>query len=29
MKHIVISRMMYIDDPDGNEVEFICQTPLV
>ena len=27
-KHPVLaSRTMYIDDPDGNEVEFICQTP--
>jgi catechol-2,3-dioxygenase len=28
-KHPVLaSRTMYIDDPDGNEVEFICRTPL-
>jgi catechol-2,3-dioxygenase len=27
-KHPVLaSRTMYIDDPDGNEVEFICQAP--
>ena len=27
-KHPVIaSRTMYIDDPDGNEVEFICRAP--
>lgn len=26
-KHPVLaSRTMYVDDPDGNEVEFICQT---
>lgn len=23
---VLASRTMYIDDPDGNEVEFICQT---
>jgi catechol-2,3-dioxygenase len=29
-KHpILVSRTMYIDDPDGNEVEFICRTPIV
>ncbi len=29
-KHPVLaSRTMYIDDPDGNEVEFICQAPIV
>jgi catechol-2,3-dioxygenase len=29
-KHPVLaSRTMYIDDPDGNEVEFICQAPAV
>lgn len=28
-KHPVFaSRTMYIDDPDGNEVEFICQTSI-
>ena len=27
-KHPVIaSQTMYVDDPDGNEVEFICRTP--
>ena len=27
-KHPVLaSRTMYIDDPDGNEVEFICRSP--
>jgi catechol-2,3-dioxygenase len=27
-KHPVLaSRTMYIDDPDGNEVEFICKAP--
>ncbi|MBA2392125.1 MAG: VOC family protein [Ktedonobacteraceae bacterium] len=27
-KHPILdSRTMYIDDPDGNEVEFICQAP--
>jgi catechol-2,3-dioxygenase len=27
-KHpIIASRTMYIDDPDGNEVEFICRAP--
>ena len=27
-KHpVMASRTMYIDDPDGNEVEFICQAP--
>ena len=27
-KHPVFaSRTMYVDDPDGNEVEFICRTP--
>src|SRR5579883_207455 len=27
-KHPVLAtRTMYVDDPDGNEVEFICQTP--
>jgi catechol-2,3-dioxygenase len=27
-KHPVLaSRTMYIDDPDGNELEFICQAP--
>jgi catechol-2,3-dioxygenase len=27
-KHPVIpSRTMYVDDPDGNEVEFICRAP--
>ena len=27
-KHPVLaSRTMYVDDPDGNEVEFICQAP--
>ena len=25
-KHpVLVSRTMYVDDPDGNEVEFICQ----
>ena len=24
---VLASRTMYVDDPDGNEVEFICQTP--
>ncbi len=24
---VIASRTMYIDDPDGNEVEFICRTP--
>jgi catechol-2,3-dioxygenase len=29
-KHPVLaSRTMYIDDPDGNEVEFICRAPAV
>ena len=29
-KHPVLaSRTMYIDDPDGNEVEFICQSSVV
>ena len=29
-KHpVMASRTMYIDDPDGNEVEFICQAPAV
>jgi catechol-2,3-dioxygenase len=28
-KHPVLaSRTMYIDDPDGNEVEFICKAPV-
>lgn len=28
-KHPVLaSRTMYIDDPDGNEVEFICRAPV-
>lgn len=28
-KHPVLpSRTMYVDDPDGNEVEFICHTPV-
>src|SRR5215211_4857454 len=28
-KHPVLaSRTMYVDDPDGNEVEFICRTPV-
>ena len=28
-KHPVLaSRTMYVDDPDGNEVEFICQAPV-
>ena len=27
-KHPVLaSRTMYVDDPDGNEVEFICRAP--
>lgn len=27
-KHpVVASRTMYVDDPDGNEVEFICSAP--
>ena len=27
-KHPVLaSRTMYVDDPDGNEVEFICRSP--
>jgi len=27
-KHPVLaSRTMYVDDPDGNEVEFICLAP--
>ena len=27
-KHPVIaSRTMYVDDPDGNEIEFICRAP--
>lgn len=25
---VLASRTMYIDDPDGNEVEFICQAPV-
>ena len=29
-KHPVLaSCTMYVDDPDGNEVEFICQAPAV
>ncbi|GAC1554063.1 MAG: hypothetical protein NVS2B7_30030 [Herpetosiphon sp.] len=24
---VLASRTMYVDDPDGNEVEFICHTP--
>jgi catechol-2,3-dioxygenase len=29
-KHPVLaSRTMYINDPDGNEVEFICEAPVV
>lgn len=24
---VLTSRTMYVDDPDGNEVEFICQAP--
>ena len=24
---VIPSRTMYVDDPDGNEVEFICRTP--
>jgi catechol-2,3-dioxygenase len=24
---VLTSRTMYVDDPDGNEVEFICRTP--
>ena len=24
---VLASRTMYVDDPDGNEVEFICRTP--
>ena len=24
---VVASRTMYVDDPDGNEVEFICSAP--
>lgn len=24
---VVTSRTMYVDDPDGNEVEFICSAP--
>jgi len=29
-KHPVLaSRTMYVDDPDGNEVEFICRAPAV
>lgn len=24
---VLASRTMYIDDPDGNEVEFICRAP--
>ena len=28
-KHPVLaSRTMYVDDPDGNEVEFICRAPM-
>jgi catechol-2,3-dioxygenase len=28
-KHPVLaSRTMYVDDPDGNEVEFICRSPV-
>ncbi len=28
-KHPVLaSRTMYVDDPDGNEVEFICKAPV-
>ena len=28
-KHPVLaSRTMYVDDPDGNEVEFICRAPV-
>jgi catechol-2,3-dioxygenase len=26
---VLASRTIYIDDPDGNEVEFICQAPVV
>ncbi|MBX3011730.1 MAG: VOC family protein [Caldilineaceae bacterium] len=26
---VLASRTMYVDDPDGNEVEFICRTPVV
>ncbi len=25
---VLASRTMYVDDPDGNEVEFICRTPV-
>lgn len=29
-KHPVLaSRTMYVDDPDGNEVEFICRAPAI
>jgi catechol-2,3-dioxygenase len=24
---VLASRTMYVDDPDGNEVEFICAAP--
>ncbi|HLX56630.1 MAG TPA: VOC family protein [Ktedonobacteraceae bacterium] len=24
---VIASRTMYVDDPDGNEVEFICRAP--
>ena len=24
---VLASRTMYVDDPDGNEVEFICRAP--
>jgi catechol-2,3-dioxygenase len=24
---VLASRTMYVDDPDGNEVEFICHAP--
>jgi catechol-2,3-dioxygenase len=26
---VLASRTMYVDDPDGNEVEFICRAPAV
>lgn len=25
---VLASRTMYVDDPDGNEVEFICRAPV-
>jgi catechol-2,3-dioxygenase len=25
---VLASRTMYVDDPDGNEVEFICRSPV-